>query len=62
LKPPQEWNSEPKHPTRSRVHSGKAFARLGANYQGADKMRTESSPGFVLNEGHQKLYGNSGSA
>jgi predicted DsbA family dithiol-disulfide isomerase len=42
------------------IHSGSAFANLAADYQGADKMRIEGSPSFVLNEGRQKLYGNIG--
>ena len=42
------------------IHSGGAFARLARDYQGADKMRIEGSPSFVLNEGRQKLYGNVG--
>jgi len=42
------------------IHSGSAFARLAADYQGADKMRIEGSPSFVLDEGRQKLYGNIG--
>jgi len=33
---------------------------LSRDYQDADKMRVEGSPGFVLNEGRQKLYGNVG--
>jgi predicted DsbA family dithiol-disulfide isomerase len=42
------------------IHSGIAFARLATDYQDADRMRIEGSPSFVLNEGHQKLYGNVG--
>jgi len=42
------------------THDGTAFARLARDYQGADKMRIEGSPSFVLNEGRQKLYGNVG--
>ena len=42
------------------LHEGRAFARLSADYQDADKMRIEGSPTFVLNEGRQKLYGNVG--
>ena len=42
------------------IHGGAAFARLAGDYQGADKMRVEGSPSFVLNEGRQKLYGNVG--
>jgi predicted DsbA family dithiol-disulfide isomerase len=42
------------------VHSGRAFARLAADYQAANHMRIEGSPSLVLNEGRQKLYGNIG--
>ena len=42
------------------IHEGRAFARLSADYQDADKMRIEGSPTFILNEGRQKLYGNVG--
>lgn len=40
-----------------RIHERTAFARLAVDYQDADKMRIEGSPNFVLNDGHQKLYG-----
>jgi len=42
------------------IHEGTAFARLGADYEDADKMRIEGSPSFVLNDGRQKLYGDVG--
>lgn len=42
------------------IHSGRAFARLAADYQDAEKLRIEGSPSFVLDEGRQKLYGNIG--
>jgi predicted DsbA family dithiol-disulfide isomerase len=43
-----------------RIHSGAAFAALGADYQEAERLRIEGSPSLVLNEGRQKLYGNVG--
>jgi predicted DsbA family dithiol-disulfide isomerase len=48
------------HAVEQVVHSGKAFARLAADFQDADKLHIEGSPSLVLNEGRQKLYGNVG--
>jgi predicted DsbA family dithiol-disulfide isomerase len=42
------------------INSGAAFASLASDYQQRDRLKIEGSPTFVLNQGHQKLYGNLG--
>ena len=39
---------------------GEALAALCRDIELRDEYRVEGSPTFILNEGHQKLYGNIG--